>query len=70
MENTFVDNRICLNEKRIGNIIKLTIRCMDQLIAQADEGVLKNIKTPEALDAFNAQMKDIITQKLRNKFGI
>ena len=67
MENTFVDNRICLNEKRIGNI---TIRCMDQLIAQADEGVLKNIKTPEALDAFNAQMKDIITQKLRNKFGI
>ena len=71
MENTgMTDNRVCLNEKRLNNIIKLSLRCMDKLLDQADEGVLKNIKTAKALEDFNAQMKDVITQKLRNKFGI
>lgn len=71
MENTgMTDNRVCLNEKRLNNIIKLSLRCMDKLLDQADEGVLKNIKTAKALEEFNAQMKDVITQKLRNKFGI
>ena len=63
-------NSSSVTEKRLANLIQVTKMTMDLLLAQADEGVLKNIKGAEALNKFNKDIDTLIVSRIRSKFNL
>lgn len=64
------DNAKEVTAQRVENIFKITKRTIDLLMDQVDEGVLKNIKSTDALEQFQKDVDTVIASKMKNKFKL
>ena len=64
------DNTKEVTAQRVENIFKITKRTIDLLMDQVDEGVLKNIKSTDALEQFQKDVDTVIASKMKNKFKL
>lgn len=63
-------NAQALTEQRLENLVIVTKRTLDILFEQVDEGVLKSIKSPEALQQFHKDIDSVILSKVKDKFNL
>jgi hypothetical protein len=67
-----MDNEVIFdsNVETIDTFVKLVFRTTDVLISKEVDGVLKTPSDIEELKLFNANVKTLIENKLRQKFGV
>lgn len=70
METGLIDQAYKFNLSKLNDVTNLTTKTIDTLLTQADEGMLKNVKTREQLDDLHKIIEDVLTAKLRKKFNI
>ena len=64
------DNKKAVNESRLNTIVKLAKRSMDMLVSDTNDELLIKPKSSQDLTAFNSDLDDVITVKLRKKIGL